>query len=176
VRSTGGALDCRVIGGGPARGLCGSGLVDAIAAGLELGRIAPSGRLAGASLPLRDGVALSQADVREFQLAKGAIAAGLRLLAARLGAAPEDLTQVHLAGAFGNYVQVPSACRVGLLEVPPDRVAPAGNTALLGAKLALFQDPGRWDRAAAGIEAVALNLEPAFQEAYVEAMGFPEIA
>jgi len=176
VRSTGGALDCRVIGGGPARGLCGSGLVDAIAAGLELGRIAPGGRLAGASLPLRDGVALSQADVREFQLAKGAIAAGLRLLTARLGTGPEDLAQVHLAGAFGNYVQVPSACRVGLLEVPPDRVTPAGNTALLGAKLALFQDPERWDRAAASIEAVALNLEPAFQEAYVEAMGFPEIA
>ena len=173
VRLERGALACRVIGGGPARGLCGSGLVDAIAAGLDLGRIDPGGRMAGPALQLQDGVALLQADVREFQLAKGAIAAGLRLLTARLGATLDDLVRVHLAGAFGNYVDPASACRVGLLAVPPARIDPAGNTALLGAKLALFQDPGDWDRVARSIEPVALNEDPDFMDVYVEEMGFP---
>jgi len=173
VRVADGALACRVIGGGPARGLCGSGLVDAIAAGLDLGRIEPSGRMPGPPLQLRDGIVLMPADVREFQLAKGAIAAGLRLLTEKLGATLGDLARVHLAGAFGNYVDTASACRVGLLPVPPGKILPAGNTALLGAKLALFQDPGPWDRTGRFVEHVALNEDPEFQDVYVDEMGFP---
>ena len=96
-----GGLDCHVIGGGAARGICGSGLVDAAACGVELGLIGANGRLTNADkrLPLADGVALTQGDIRELQLAKGAMAAGLRMLA---GGGVEKLC---LAGAFGNYIR-----------------------------------------------------------------------
>lgn len=167
-------ITCRVIGGGEPRGLCGSGLVDAVAAGLELEWIHPSGRMANRTeMPLAGPVLLSATDVRELQLAKGAIAAGLRMLTARLGASLEDIAQLHLAGAFGNYINRASAQRIGLLRVPLNRVAPAGNTALLGAKRALFEETAPWDALAKRVEHVALNEEPNFQEIYAEEMGFP---
>jgi uncharacterized 2Fe-2S/4Fe-4S cluster protein (DUF4445 family) len=79
-----GRLVCHVIGGGAARGVCGSGLVDAVACGVALGLIRAGGCLsdAGNRLPLADGVTLAQSDVRELQLAKGAMAAGTRMLGA----------------------------------------------------------------------------------------------
>lgn len=167
-------ITCRVIGGGEPRGLCGSGLVDAVAAGLELEWIHPSGRMANRKeMPLAGPVILSATDVRELQLAKGAIAAGLRMLTARLGASLEDLEQLHLAGAFGNYIGRASAQRIGLLRVPLSRVVPAGNTALLGAKRALFEDPAPWDALAKSVEHVSLNEDSNFQEIYAEEMGFP---
>jgi uncharacterized 2Fe-2S/4Fe-4S cluster protein (DUF4445 family) len=168
-------ITCRVIGGGEARGLCGSGLVDAVAAGLELEWIHPSGRMANRKeMPLAGPVRLSATDVRELQLAKGAIAAGLRMLTARLGASLGDIEQLHLAGAFGNYISRASAQRIGLLRVPLNRVAPAGNTALLGAKRALFEEPAAWDAIANRVEHVSLNEDPNFQEIYAEEMGFPD--
>jgi len=167
-------ITCRVIGGGEPRGLCGSGLVDAVAAGLELEWIHPSGRMANRKeMPLAGPVILSATDVRELQLAKGAIAAGLRMLTARLGASLEDIEQLHLAGAFGNYISRASAQRIGLLRVPLNRVTPAGNTALLGAKRALFEEPGPWDAIAKRVEHVSLNEDPNFQEIYAEEMRFP---
>jgi uncharacterized 2Fe-2S/4Fe-4S cluster protein (DUF4445 family) len=167
-------ITCRVIGGGEPRGLCGSGLVDAVAAGLELEWIHPSGRMANRKeMPLAGPVILSATDVRELQLAKGAIAAGLRMLTARLGASLEDIVQLHLAGAFGNYISRTSAQRIGLLRVPLNRVTPAGNTALLGAKRALFEETAPWDAIAKRVEHVSLNEDPNFQEIYAEEMGFP---
>ena len=119
VRAQNGTVACRVIGGGAPRGLCGSGLVDAVAAGLELGWIRPDGRMTSdRGMPLAGTVTLSAADVRELQLAKGAIATGLRMLAARFGASLDDIHQLHLAGAFGNYINRASAQRIGLLRVP----------------------------------------------------------
>ncbi len=168
-----GSISCRVIGGGEPRGLCGSGLVDAVAAGLELDWIHPSGRMARV-MPLAGNVSLLPADVRELQLAKGTIAAGLRILTKRLGTSLEDITQLHLAGAFGNYISHTSAQRIGLLRVPLSRVTLAGNTALLGAKRALFEDAAVWDAIAWRVENVALNEDPAFQEIYAEEMRFPE--
>jgi uncharacterized 2Fe-2S/4Fe-4S cluster protein (DUF4445 family) len=169
-------LACRVIGGGRARGLCGSGLVDAVRCALDLGRVLPSGRLAGglAALPLHGDVSLTQADVRELQLAKAAIAAGLETLVARLGATLADVTRVHLAGAFGNYVSRSSARRIGLVTVDTDRIHAAGNTALLGAKLALFDEgPDALATTLGRLEHVPLGADPAFADAYVAAMAFP---
>lgn len=170
---------CRVLGDRRAVGVCGSGLVDAVAVGLDQGRILASGRLAsGTSLELMEGVALQPSDLRELQLAKAAIAAGLRRLLERWGARPEDLTRVHLAGAFGNYVSRRSACRIGLLPVLPEQVASAGNTALRGAKLALFgtgdpnQDPG-FATLRRRIEAVSLGGDSRFEDIFVEEMRFP---
>lgn len=177
VRVEEGRLQCHVLGNVAPRGICGSGLVDAVAAGLQLGGISTAGRLTrGQSLALAAPVSLNQRDIRELQLAKGAIAAGLRILLEQWGASKADLSQVFLAGAFGNYINHASARRIGLLDFTPDRVRPAGNTALLGAKLALFNLPGH-DPAYAGIRAkvrhVSLNEDARFQETFVEEMVFP---
>ena len=177
VRVEDGFVTCRVIGGGEARGLCGSGLVDAVAAGLELEWIHPSGRLANRrELRLTDTVRLLPADVRELQLAKGAIAAGLNILARKSGATVGGLQRVHLAGAFGNYISRASARKIGLLRMPPDRVAPAGNTALLGAKMALFGDAEKWDAICARVRHVSLNDEESFQDIFAAEMGFQPAA
>ena len=177
VHLNGGQLHCHVIGNGPPRGICGSGLVDAVAAGLDLKRILPSGRFtSGSALELVRPVALTQADVRELQLAKGAIAAGIRILTQQWGADPADLTRIYLAGAFGNYINRASARRIGLLDFPRETVVPAGNTALLGAKLALFSLHER-DAAYADVRSrirhFSLNDDPQFPDIYTQEMRFP---
>jgi len=173
-----GELRCHVLGNGPPRGICGSGLVDAAAAGLDLGRIRPNGRLAeGDSLVLAPPVTLSQWDLRELQLAKGAIAAGLRLLLEQWGVQKNELMRVYLAGAFGNYINPASARRIGLLDVPPETVRQAGNTALLGAKLALFGLPdqdGAYPEILAKTRHLSLNEDPRFRDSFVQEMDFPE--
>jgi uncharacterized 2Fe-2S/4Fe-4S cluster protein (DUF4445 family) len=174
-----GGVRCRVLGDGVPRGICGSGLVDAVAAGLELGWVQPSGRLANGrrTLELAGPVHLTQTDIRQLQLAKGAIAAGIRILLGRLGAQPDDVLCVHLAGAFGNYVSHTSARRIGLIDFPDDKVEAVGNTALLGAKLALFGT----DRAAyefsdvrRRIEHLSLAADPDFMEVFVAETRFPD--
>jgi len=173
-----GSLRCRVQGDVGARGICGSGLVDAIAAGLDLGIIESSGRLSSASNPfvISPGVSLTQRDVRQLQLAKGATSAGIRILLERWDAAPRDLSRLHLAGAFGNYVDSASARRVGLIDFPDEKVEPAGNTALLGAKLALFvdgPDAGEFSSVRDRIDHVPLAADPQFQEIFVASLAFP---
>jgi uncharacterized 2Fe-2S/4Fe-4S cluster protein (DUF4445 family) len=178
VRVRDGRLECQVLGNVAPRGICGSGLVDAVAAGLELGWISAKGRLAnGEALPLAGPVSLNQWDVRELQLAKGAIAAGLRILLEQWGAAKEDLAQVFMAGAFGNYINHTSARRIGLLDFAAEKARPAGNTALLGAKLALFSLPehdGAYPQILGRVKHVSLNEDARFQETFVEEMVFPE--
>jgi uncharacterized 2Fe-2S/4Fe-4S cluster protein (DUF4445 family) len=179
VRVDGQEIHCHVLGDVPPQGLCGSGLVDAVAAGLELSRIQPSGRFSdgAGAWELSPPVALTQGDIRELQLAKGAIAAGIRMLLARCGASAADLTKLYLAGAFGNYINRVSAQRIGLLDLPADKVEPAGNTALRGAKLALFSldgEDGSYTGLRSRIEHVALNTAPAFQDIFVEELAFPQ--
>jgi uncharacterized 2Fe-2S/4Fe-4S cluster protein (DUF4445 family) len=171
-----GKMRCHVIGHGPARGICGSGLVDAVAVGLELGSVRPNGRIAaGESLPLYEGVSLTQWDIRELQMAKGAIAAGLRILLQEYGASLEDLQAVYLAGAFGNYVKTASARRIGLIKVVDEKIRPSGNTALLGAKLALFssEETEPYQDLLPRITHISLNESIAFQDIYAEEMLFP---
>lgn len=174
-----GALESHVLGSGPARGVCGSGLVDAVAGALDLGWLDARGRLLGRStLPLQPPIELTGADIRELQLAKGAIAAGLRLLLEEWGASPADLGRVFLAGAFGNYINIASARRIGLLELPADRLQPAGNTALRGAKLALFDLPktgGEYPDLLRKVRHVPLNEHPRFQDVFVECLSFPRL-
>lgn len=173
-----GSVECAVIGGGSPRGICGSGLVDAVAAGLELGWIAPSGKLVNRTeMALGPRVALSQRDVRELQLAKGAIAAGLQILLARWGATLKDLKRIYLAGAFGNNLNCANARRIGLVRSEFERVVPAGNTALRGAKMALFDPDGNegdYSQILKRIEHVSLNEKPGFEEAFVGEMRFPD--
>lgn len=172
-----GAVECSVIGDVAPRGICGSGLVDAVAAGLELGKIRANGRLADGAreFPLVPPVAITQADIRELQLAKGAVAAGLRLLLKRWGAAAGDLGGVHLAGAFGNYLNVASARRIGMLEAPVSLILAAGNASLRGVKMALVSPSRReaWiEDIRARTQHVALAAEAGFEDAFVGCMSF----
>ena len=172
-----GRVECRVLGGSPPRGICGSGLVDAAAVGLDMGWILPNGKLAdGRELVLAPPVTLVQRDIRELQLAKGAIAAGARILLEQWGALPCEVEQVFLAGAFGNYINQANARRIGLLEFDSEKIVPAGNTALLGAKIALFSRPHHDISYPAILERtrhVSLNEAPGFEDVYAEKMGFP---
>ncbi|MGE5646188.1 MAG: ASKHA domain-containing protein [Acidobacteriota bacterium] len=175
VAAVDGGFACRVVGNAEPRGICGSGLVDAAAAALDLGLILPGGRLANGRtpIPLAGAVALTQADIRELQLAKGAVAAGIRIVLNRLGASMEDVERVYLAGAFGNYVNRASARRIGLIGFPDSKIEQAGNTALLGAKLALFREDNEFADLRERVEHISLASDPEFQEIYVEEMGFP---
>jgi uncharacterized 2Fe-2S/4Fe-4S cluster protein (DUF4445 family) len=171
-----GHLQAHIVGeGGVPRGICGSGLVDAVACALDLELLQPSGRIPNPphTVQLMDPVHLTQTDIRELQLAKAAIAAGTRILLRELAASVDEIDRVHLAGAFGNYISVASARRIGLLHIPADRVHPAGNTALLGAKVALFTDKKFVEDLAHSITHVGLSAHPQFQDIYVEEMTFP---
>jgi uncharacterized 2Fe-2S/4Fe-4S cluster protein (DUF4445 family) len=170
VEVDGDRLRCRVLGGGAARGICGSGLVDAVACGLAIDAIQPNGRIAR-PIRLTGNLQLTQQDIRQVQLAKGAIAGGLRVLLRRVGAIADDVSALYLAGAFGNYINVAGARRIGLLEFPDDIIRPAGNTSLLGARRTLFCDDD-YRELRAMIEHIPLAADPDFQEEYVGAMAF----
>ena len=96
----------------------------------------------------------------------------LEILARRWGTSLEGISRVYLAGAFGNYINRTSARRIGLLPFPEEKVQPAGNTALLGAKLALFEDDHNFEAIRARVEHVPLGSDPEFQDRYVESMTF----
>lgn len=177
VSSQSGRLHARVLGGGEARGICGSGLVDAVAVALDLGLVDPSGRLAtsGEPLAISPPVVVNQRDIRQLQLAKAAVAAGVRLLRHRFGLAASLSAPIYLAGAFGNYVDLGSARRIGLFGGSALDVRAAGNTALLGAKIALLADDTDEVHAILErVEHVALASDPDFEEAFVDEMAFPE--
>jgi uncharacterized 2Fe-2S/4Fe-4S cluster protein (DUF4445 family) len=167
-----GEMCVTVIGDVEARGLCGSGLVDAVAAGLESGAILSSGRIANRTklFPVKAPVILYQADIRELQLAKAAIASGFRLLMKRLCANADSLRSIYLAGAFGNYVQAESAVAIGLLETPIECIHASGNTALHGAKILLLADG---EPTLPGIKHVSLAADPGFQDEFAECIAFP---
>ena len=120
-------------------------------------------------------VYLTQQDIREVQLAKAAIRAGIRLLQHRLSVADADIKQIFLAGAFGNYIRRQSALRVGLLpNVPIDRIHSVGNAASSGAQLILVSSRCRTLAAdlARKIEYVEIANEPLFQSVFADSMLF----
>ncbi|MDP6977188.1 MAG: ASKHA domain-containing protein [Myxococcota bacterium] len=175
-------LRCHVVGGGRAKGICGSGLVDAVAAGLDNGLIEASGRLAGDGhkrLDLVDSVHLTQSDIRQLQLAKGAVAAGIRILLGRLGKSERDLQHLFLAGAFGNYVNRASAERIGLIPARAENCDAMGNSALLGAKLALFSTCSadlEFGDLRQRVEHIPLASSQEFHEIFIQQTRFPEAA
>jgi len=197
-------ITVHTIGEVDALGLCGSGLVDLVAGLLDAGVIDPTGliqverrdrlpprlaarvelrgeervvvvRRAGEPGAARE-ILLTQEDVRQFQLAKGAIAAGLAMLLHVAGLEAGALDELLLAGGFGNYLSIPSAMRIGLIpRLPVERVRYVGNAAARGAELALISEPER-ARAAAiarAVEHVSLAAHPEFERVFVEAMNFP---
>jgi uncharacterized 2Fe-2S/4Fe-4S cluster protein (DUF4445 family) len=199
-------IQVSVIGGGKATGICGSGLIDAVAGLLDAGLIDQTGRMldpAGQGLrapdPLRravteldgqpavvlvDGSAsktgqpilLTQRDVREVQLAKAAIAAGMQVVAGEFGIAPHEVHQVLLAGGFGNFIRRSHARRVGMLPpISMDRIEFIGNAASAGAKVALVCRSCRKEaeRISRETEYVELASRADFQALFMDALAFP---
>jgi uncharacterized 2Fe-2S/4Fe-4S cluster protein (DUF4445 family) len=215
MRGTTGAIDhvrfgddvgYSVVGSGRPQGICGSGLLDAVAGLLEQGIIDYRGRLLppdmlgaqaaryqdriviheGGSALLLAGesetahgrpILITQKDIREVQLAKGAIAAGIQVLLEQLGASFEDISEVLLAGAFGNYLDPHSACAIGLIpQALEGKIRPVGNAAGTGAKMALLSR-SEYRRAAliAGmVEYVELSAHKDFTRIFAGAMYFPK--
>jgi uncharacterized 2Fe-2S/4Fe-4S cluster protein (DUF4445 family) len=182
VERRNGALHWHVIGGGDPCGICGSGLLDATAEALDAGEVAASGRMRKPSqrIALAGGLTLTQRDIRELQLAKGAVASGLEMLRRELGVA--EIECLHLAGAFGNYARERSARRTGLLPPGDEHVAKvhaAGNAALRGTRLLLLQPNSRQallDALLRRTRHVELAALAGFEDAFVGALAFPEPA
>jgi uncharacterized 2Fe-2S/4Fe-4S cluster protein (DUF4445 family) len=169
-----------VIGDGEPRGLCGSGLMDAVRVLLERGMISETGRLSqdGTPVYLSEHVYLTQKDIREVQLAKGAMAAGMRILCRKMGIEIDDIEEVLIAGAFGNYMDPDSACYIGLLPRQlGGRIRCMGNAAGVGAKAAILNQKEfeRANRLAERVEFAELAASVEFQEIFVEEMGFQDI-
>jgi len=197
-------IDLDVIGNVPPRSICGSGLIDAVAVMLDLGIIDATGRfadpktlehklppaifsriieqdgkpafiLAQAANSNEQPVFLSQKDIRQMQLAKGAIRAGIKLLQQKIGLKDSDIKRILLAGAFGNYIRRESALRIGLLPmVEVERIHFVGNAAAAGAQMVLLSRQCR-DQArelARKIEYVEIAHEPAFQDVFADSMLF----
>ena len=168
---------CHVIGEGNACGICGSGLLDAVSTALHKGLLNPRGRILNDThtLPLSDHVFLTQEDIRQLQQAKGAIAAGIRLMAQHLGIAIRDIETVHLAGAFGTFLDPHSACRIGLIPSElEDKIQSVGNAAGSGAT-AMVCDRNLFAQADAIVSAVEpLNLAmlPDFAKYFARSMHF----
>ena len=172
-----GELNYGVIGGGEAVGICGSGLIDAVAAALELGWLNSRGRIQNEEriIRLSERVYLTQDDIRQVQMAKGAIAAGIELMAAHLGVELNEIGQVYLAGAFGTYMNPRSACRMGLLPAAlAGKITAVGNAAGSGAKL-LARSARALDHAqqlVSRIEFLELAALPDFQRCFAKNMRF----
>ena len=193
----------QVVGQVPPVGICGSGLIDAIAEMVRTGIIDATGRIATADdygkehpeSPLADriregdhgrefvlvarenheDIVITQQDVREVQLAKGAIAAGIQILTKKAGSTPEELDRIIIAGAFGNYIDHHSAMGIGLLpKLPEDRITMAGNTAGAGALMcaASAKAAAEVQTIPSHVEHVELAEDPDFQDTYILSMGF----
>ena len=162
-----------VIGGGMARGVCGSGLVDAMCRFLHTGQIDFSGAIHVSDndkpvLPLAPDVVLSEHDIREFQLAKAAISAGLSLVVDRLGISVDNLERVYVSGGLGHFLDADNAVRVGLFPVAEaQQICRAGNTALRGCKRFLYrQTEPEIEEICRLTSHYSLETAPGFQDVY----------
>jgi uncharacterized 2Fe-2S/4Fe-4S cluster protein (DUF4445 family) len=137
-------------------GICGSGIIDSIAQLYDSGVLDDSGRMNAQHAGVRDNangkefvvyagngdnpaIVITQKDIREVQLGKGAIRAGIQILLEKAGHKEEDVKKVYIAGAFGTYIDVANAILMGMLPVLPlDRFSQVGNAAGLGARQSLI--------------------------------------
>jgi len=204
VEEEDGRLQLDTIDGGPPLGLCGSGLADAVAVLLRRGLLLPSGRLLGprqvpADVPSdlrarvredggqrrfvldedesRKPVLLTQADIRQVQLAKAAIRVGAESVLEEAGVEPRSIERVFVGGAFGSSMRAESLLALGMLpQALQGRIHPAGNVAGMGAKLALIR-PERLRQArqlARRIRHAPLAERPDFSSRFASYLGFPE--
>jgi uncharacterized 2Fe-2S/4Fe-4S cluster protein (DUF4445 family) len=195
--------DVRVwtVGDVPPRGICGSGLIDAIDQMVRWGivdaggRLLPRPRLEGKVPPpilervvgqdhawefvlsWQPRIVITQDDVRQLQLAKGTILCGVRILMDELGIDPSQISSVSLAGAFGNYVDKRSALGIGMLpsRIRTERIQGVGNAAGQGARMSLLSRSirQRAEALARRVDYFELSKHPSFEDIFVESLAFP---
>jgi uncharacterized 2Fe-2S/4Fe-4S cluster protein (DUF4445 family) len=190
VQIVNGRVAFKTIGDVPPLGICGSGLVDAVAYLRHADLLDGRGRLAGPGIQQAEGgaefviatetesgtgrtITVTQHDIRELQLAKGAIRCGITTLLEDAGITATDLDQVIIAGAFGTYIDVESAMAIGLLpKLPAERVSQVGNAAGTGARLALISRDYRRKAQdlAKRVRYLELARSPHFMRDFAEAM------
>ncbi len=188
VRIVGDDVQLTVIGDVEAVGLCGSGLVDAVAELVGAGILDHSGRFVLGSSPrlgkigeenvfyLHDDVFLSQRDVRELQFAKASIATGWQILCNDMGVDPAEISQVLLGGSFGSYLTAASAVKIGLVpKLALTRIVAAGNVAGEGAKIAALSVNERAAAAAVldEVDYVELSGRTDFNDLFIDQLSFP---
>ncbi|MEM3061659.1 MAG: ATP-binding protein [Candidatus Bathyarchaeia archaeon] len=181
------------------KGLCGSGIVDAIAEMLKAGVLDKKGKintnLVSSRVKIKneipefviawknetsinEDISITQADVREIQLAKAAIFTGTSVLLKHLKTSPNSLKRIFLAGAFGTYVNPHSARTLGLYpDIPLDRIKFVGNAAGSGARMALLSLEVRKEaeEIVKKIEYIELANDPEFKDEFLKAMYFPHM-
>ncbi len=212
MRATDGAIDSvsitkeveiHTIGRKPAKGICGSGIIDAIGELLKAGIITNSGRYKktlngnadylGTRLLKDDGkssfvlsfgeegahtVALTQKDVRQVQLAKGAILSGILALMEHLDLSFSDIDRVYIAGAFGCHIRMENFARLGVLpQQLLDRLVLVGNTSKSGAILCLLSKEKRAEASiiARKVRYIELSCHPGFDRLFTQCLAFPEV-
>lgn len=171
-----GKVRCHTIGDAPAVGLCGSGLIDAIAVFLRTEDIDETGAADG-DLYLAENVRLTPKDIRAVQLAKAAIAAGIQTLLETTRTEEEDLSDFYICGGFGAHLNLDSAANIGLIPRSlVEKVRVLGNAALSGAMMLLL-DTGcraKAEQLAKASQQLNLGGNPKFNENYIDQMFFPE--
>jgi uncharacterized 2Fe-2S/4Fe-4S cluster protein (DUF4445 family) len=186
VSVTNGRIAIGVIGNRQPVGLCGSGVIDAMAALWQAGILNDGGRIVGAHADIAEidgkrvavlapGVTFTQHDVRAVQLAKAAIRTGIELLLRDRGLSEDDIELVVIAGAFGAYIDVGSAIAIGLLPtLPLDRFTQVGNAAGLGVRQLLASRKTRAQARKLAVQCsyVELSTRGDFQKTFLHNIGF----
>jgi uncharacterized 2Fe-2S/4Fe-4S cluster protein (DUF4445 family) len=181
-----GRLTLEVIGSGKPVGICGSGVIDTVAALREAGELSDAGRLAAGHpdvaeiggqrvAALAKDVYFTQHDIRAVQLAKSAIRTGMELLLKEMQLAETELDRVIIAGAFGAYIDIRSAIAIGLLpNLPRERFEQVGNAAGLGIRQMLASQRARAHAAtiASRCRYVELSTRTEFQRTFMHNIGF----
>ena len=161
------------IGNKPPLGYCGSGIIDALAIMLKTGTIDHTGLITTHSLALP--VQITQKDVRNIQLAKSAIRAGIETLLHNARLAHSDIEAILIAGSFGEYISIANATKIGI--IPPNiKAISVGNTSLKGANM-LLQNSAlipESERITFSTHLQELATDPYFSEKYIEYLDFPQ--
>jgi uncharacterized 2Fe-2S/4Fe-4S cluster protein (DUF4445 family) len=167
-----GELKTHVIGNTTAKGICGSGLIDIMAILLNREEIGMFGEINSGEdkVKLTKQVSVTQQDIREFQLAKAAIAAGIQILLNQLKITYAEVDKVFIAGGFGNFLNIKNVIRTGLIECEEEKIVKLGNTALIGAKMFLFKNDEFIQNILSKTKHVNLEGDPNFQDIYIEKM------
>jgi len=174
ITNRGKKFHCHTIGNVNPSGICGSGIIDAMAVFLEKGLMSDFGDILSGEkqIFLEKEVFINQQDIREVQLAKAAIAAGLEILYKNLGISHDHIDELYIAGGFGNFINLSNALMIGLLNLPEDKIRKMGNTALIGAKMFLFNNFNKIKEILKITRHISLESDPEFQELYIQNMLF----
>ncbi|MFC2168673.1 ASKHA domain-containing protein [Acidobacteriota bacterium] len=162
----------------PPQGICGTGLIDAVAISLKQHLLSPKGKILDESgkIVLTQEISLSQKDIREMQLAVAAVRSGIRMIMEKKSLTLDSLDGIYIAGAFGNYLNIPNSIRIGLLpQFPEDKIYFVGNSSIAGAKALLISSHLRAqaNTISEKIEFLSLATDIQFQEYFVDSLDFP---